>query len=66
MALDALKELVGLSPVLVAVGFVVLYRREIAELIGKFRGGGPRPPVHPLPANDGFILRRKKRLETRG
>ena len=31
---------------------VTLYRVE---------GGGPRPPSHPLPGNDGFILRRKRR-----
>jgi hypothetical protein len=41
-----------------------LYRRQVAEAIEEalnhFRGGGPRPPTHPLPADDGLIVRRKK------
>ena len=45
-------------------GVFYLYRREIAEwLIGNFRGGGPRPPSHPLPGNEGFIVRRRRRRD---
>ncbi len=64
MALDP-KQLVFLAVVGVVTGLLVVYRRRIAEwLIGNLRGGGPRPPTHPLPANDGFILRRKGRRAT--
>jgi hypothetical protein len=43
----------------------VLGHRQIIEAIEAFRNnfprGGPRPPSHPLPANDGWLLRRKRR-----
>lgn len=43
-----------------------LYRREIAEWLSvNLRGGGLRPPSHPLPAKDGFILRGRKRRAAR-
>jgi hypothetical protein len=54
-------KLVNLAPVLVAVGLGILYRRKIADWLNEnLRGGGPRPPSHPLPSGDGFILRRKR------
>jgi len=34
---------------------------EIIEAIDKFRGGGPRTPMHPSPAGDGALLRRRSR-----
>jgi hypothetical protein len=61
----ALKELINLALVLVGAGLVCLYRREVAEALTEglrnFRGGGPRPPSHPLPGDDGFVVRRKRR-----
>jgi hypothetical protein len=61
VALDP-KQLVFLAVITVITGVIVIYRRKIADwLIGNLRGGGPRPPTHPLPGNDGFILRRKRR-----
>jgi hypothetical protein len=32
----------------------------LVEAIDKFRGGGPPTPMHPLPSNDGALLRRKR------
>jgi hypothetical protein len=46
--------------VLVALlaGVLSLYLAKIAAwLIENLRGGGPRPPSHPLPGDDGLILR---------
>jgi hypothetical protein len=59
------KQFVFLAVIAVLTGVFILYRREIAEwLIGDRRGGGPRPPSHPLPGDDGFIVRRKRRGAT--
>jgi hypothetical protein len=33
----------------------------INELADNFRGGGPPTPMHPSPANDGALLRRRSR-----
>jgi len=33
----------------------------IANFIDHFRGGGPPTPMHPSPANDGALLRRRSR-----
>jgi hypothetical protein len=61
MALDP-KQLVFLAVVGVLTGVFILYRRKIADwLIGNLRGGGPRPPSHPLPGDDGFVVLRKRR-----
>ena len=44
------------------LGVLFLYRRQIAEwIIRNSPGGRPRPPSHPLPANDGFVVLRKGR-----
>jgi hypothetical protein len=56
------KQLIELALIAALAGVLFLYRRKIAEwLIGNLRGGGPRPPSHPLPGDDGFILLRRKR-----
>jgi hypothetical protein len=56
------KQLIELALIVALAGVLFLYRRKIADwLSGNLRGGGPRPPSHPLPGNDGFILRRKRR-----
>ena len=44
---------------------VFLFRRwrlldALIEELNNFRGG-PRPPMHPLPADDGALLRRRSR-----
>jgi hypothetical protein len=59
------RELLELA--LMAVGAFVAYvsRRQLVdglnEAFDRFRGGGPRPPTHPLPANDRFLTLRKRR-----
>jgi hypothetical protein len=35
------------------------FARELNEAIDRFRGGGPPTPMHPSPAGDSEILRRK-------
>lgn len=64
MTHDPTRQLVFLAVIGLTTALLIVFRRKIADwLIGNLRDGGPRPPSHPLPANDGFILRRKKRLE---
>jgi hypothetical protein len=47
-----------LALIIALAGVFFVYRRQIADwLIENLRGGGPRPPSHPLPSDDGFILR---------
>jgi hypothetical protein len=59
------KQLITLASAIVGTGLLFLYSRQIGELLGEalrnFRGGGPRPPSHPLPGDDGLIVRRKRR-----
>lgn len=57
-----LKQLVFLAIISVVTGLLVFYRRRIADwLMGNLRGGGPKPPTHPLPSGDAFILLRRRR-----
>jgi len=45
----------------VALVSVLFWKRvEIAEAINRFKGGGPRTPMHPMPANDAVILARRR------
>jgi len=53
--------LVAMAVSIVLFGTIFHYRKEIAEGLRNFRGGGPRTPSHPLPANDSFVLRRRTR-----
>jgi hypothetical protein len=51
--------------VLVTLLVVFFFRRwrlldELIEELNNFRGG-PRTPMHPSPANDGALLRRRSR-----
>jgi hypothetical protein len=56
------KLLIDLAIMIALTGAVYFYRRQIADwLIGNFRGGGPRPPSHPIPGNDGPILTQRRR-----
>lgn len=53
--------LVAMAVSIVLFGTMFHYRKEIAEALRNFRGGGPRTPSHPLPANDSVVLRRRIR-----
>jgi hypothetical protein len=56
------KQFVFLAVIAVSTDCLHSLPREITDrLIGNMRGGGPRPPSHPLPGDDGFIVRRKRR-----
>jgi hypothetical protein len=35
--------------------------RMLQEAIDNFRGRGPRPPMHPMPANDAMLLNKRQR-----
>jgi len=57
MAIES-KQFIELALIVALAGVFFVYRRQIADwLIGNLRGGGPRPPSHPLPGDDGSILR---------
>ena len=54
-----------------AAGVILFWSKEAAqpmrmlrEAIDNFRGRGPRPPMHPLPANDAFLLIKRRPKET--
>lgn len=55
------KQLLTLAIAIAGAGLMGVYRREIADALRNFRGGGPRPPSHPLPGDDGFVVGRKRR-----
>jgi hypothetical protein len=55
------RELITLALVAIGACLILLSWRQILEALERFRGGGPRPPTHPLPGGDGFILRRRRR-----
>jgi len=56
-----MKQVITLASAIAGTGLLFLYSRQIGEALRNFRGGGPRPPSHPLPGDDGFIVRRKRR-----
>jgi len=57
-----LKDLaVFVAAIMIPGGAIAFYCHEILEALQNLRGGGPRPPSHPLPANDGAFLRRARR-----
>jgi hypothetical protein len=55
-----MKQVITLASAIAGTGLLFLYSRQIGEALRNFRGGGPRPPSHPLPGDDGFIVRRKR------
>ncbi len=55
------KQLVTLILATTGTALMFLYWREILEALRNWRGGGPRPPSHPLPSNDELILTRRRR-----
>ena len=54
--------LLALATLLVVVFFFRRWRLldALIEELNNFRGG-PRPPMHPIPADDGALLRRRSR-----
>jgi hypothetical protein len=56
--------------ILVAIAAVV-FRRSMRDALidginaiaDNFRGGGPRTPMHPSPADDGALLRRRSHTD---
>jgi len=59
MPIDPL-HLMRLAVILAGLGAMVIYRREIQQALERFNGRGPRPPTGPLPANDSFLLLKKR------
>ena len=47
--------------VLAAIAACTLFvtRKQLMDALENMRGG-PRPPTHPLPGNDGFVVLRKR------
>jgi hypothetical protein len=54
------RELIQLGAEAIAVGLMLRYAKEIGEALARFRGGGPRPPDHPLPGNDAVLVLRRR------
>jgi hypothetical protein len=54
------QQLLRLAGVLAGSAAVIRYSGQIREAIQNLRGAGPRPPSHPLPSNDSFILNRRR------
>ena len=53
----------SLVNILVALGgaiALVIYRTEIQDAVSRFNRRGPGPPSAPLPADDSFLVRRKR------
>jgi hypothetical protein len=53
-------EAVRLVLIFGAVGAAIFVARLAGPVVIDLLRGGPRPPSHPLPADDSAILRRKK------
>jgi hypothetical protein len=56
MATDDIARLALLAVVVIAAVFVA---RKAGPVLRDLLRGGPRPPSHPLPADDSRILNRK-------
>ncbi len=54
------RQVITLVSAAIGAGLLFLFHRQIAEAISNFRGGGPRPPSHPLPGMDLRVVRRVK------
>ena len=62
-------EWVHASPLLFLLAALVLTRlvglnrlgQGLSEALDNFRGGGPPTPMHPVPSNDGTLLRKRAR-----
>jgi hypothetical protein len=53
-----------LASMLAAAAAIVFYRRQIQEALERFNRRGPRPPTGPLPANDAFVVLRRRTRPT--
>ena len=49
-----------IASAIIALSFKSWMLDALIEAINRFRGGGPPSPMHPLPSNDGALLRRKR------
>ena len=60
-----LGEIIRLLVLASAAALLYFNRREIEDAIERFRNdfprGGPPTPMHPSPADDGALLRRRSR-----
>jgi len=54
------KSLVVLAMSVILVTAMFWFRRELIEALNNRGGRGPRPPSHPLPADDARLLRRRR------
>jgi hypothetical protein len=50
-------EMALMALIIALAGVFFVFRRQIADWLISLLGGGPRPPSHPLPGDDGLILR---------
>lgn len=55
------NQLITLALVAIAAALIFSHWSQLVEALQNFRGGGPRPPSHPLPGDDRFIVLRKRR-----
>ena len=51
------NQLMTLALVAIGAALIFSHWKQLAEALRNFRG--PRPPSHPLPGDDGFIVLRK-------
>ena len=56
-----LENVSFLIPVAVLTVYAYLRRDAIIDAFNNFRDGGPRTPMHPSPADDSALLRRRSR-----
>ena len=50
-----------LAAAIIALSFRRWMLDALIEVLNSFRGGGPPTPMHPSPANDAALLRRRAR-----
>lgn len=62
------KQILSILMLMGTVVVILFWSKEAARLlrilqdeIDNFSGRGPRPPTHPMPSNDTFLLNRRNR-----
>ena len=59
------EHLLILATLALAIAGLILSARRLSEVFRDLFGGGPRPPTHPLAADDtAFLTRRSRRRAT--
>ncbi len=53
-------HLTRLTVILAGLAAAVVYRREIQQALERFNRRGPGPPMGPVPADDSFLLLKKR------